>query len=100
MYKVGSAGQQSSMRKEVSMATLGAATTKGTVTLNPVSEYLPTPILTRGRVEREKGLKIKQANCPFSQAGKQVMSTGCLAPLAPMVIPGSQYSNFISNIIL
>ena len=27
-----------------------------------------------------------------------LMSTGYLAPLAPMVIPGSQYSNFIFNI--
>ena len=29
-----------------------------------------------------------------------LMSTGCLAPLAPMVIPGSQYSNFYCNIFI
>ena len=29
-----------------------------------------------------------------------LMSTGCLAPLAPMVIPGSQYPNFNFNIVL
>ena len=29
-----------------------------------------------------------------------LMSTGCLAPLAHMVIPGSQYSNFTRNIFI
>ena len=28
------------------------------------------------------------------------MSTGCLTQLAPMVIPGSQYSNFTINICI
>ena len=40
---VGGAGQQRGTRKEVSMATLRAATTKGTVTLNPISGILTRP---------------------------------------------------------
>ena len=39
--------------------------------------------------------------CPHKDAGTNALyvmliPTGCLAPQAPMVIPGSQYSNFIS----
>ena len=41
--KVGGAGKQQGTRKEVSMATLQAATTKGTVTLNPISGILTRP---------------------------------------------------------
>ena len=48
--KVGGVGQQRGMRKEVSMATLRAATTKGTITLNPISG-----ILTRPEYQREGG---------------------------------------------
>ena len=41
--KVGGARQQSCTGKEVSMATLRAATTNGTVTLNPISGILIRP---------------------------------------------------------
>ena len=41
--KVGGARQQSGMGMEVSMATLRAATTKGTVTLNPICGILTEP---------------------------------------------------------
>ena len=45
------------------MATLRAATTKGTVTLNPVSGMLSRPdtVLAKGRVGRGKDLKINPA---------------------------------------
>ena len=59
--KVGGAGQQRGTRKEVSMATLRAATTKGTVTLNPISGILTRPDTYQGRVEREKRLENKRA---------------------------------------
>lgn len=42
------------MGNKVSMSTLRGATTTGTITLNKSVEYLPNPILTKGRVEREK----------------------------------------------
>ena len=60
--KVGGAGQQSGIGEEVSMATLRAATTNGTVTLNPSCGVLTRPS-TYQREDREgkKGLKIKQA---------------------------------------
>ena len=61
--KVGGAGQQRGTRKEVSMATLRATTTKGTVTLNPISG-----ILTRPDTYQREGGEGKKA---FTQASKQ-----------------------------
>ena len=53
------------------MASLRAATAKGTVTLNPISGIHTKPDTYKGRVERKNGLKIKQAKLPLSQASKQ-----------------------------
>ena len=53
------------------MATLRAATTNGIVTLNTISGILTRSATYQGRVGRGKGLKIKQAKWPFSQASKQ-----------------------------
>ena len=61
--KVGGAGQQRGTRKEVSMATLRAATTKGTVTLNPIGGILTRPdTYQREGGEGKKGLKISEQN--------------------------------------
>ena len=69
---VGGARQQSGMGKEVSMATLQATTTKGTVTLNPISGILTKPsTYQREGSEGKKGLK--------RQAGKTTFLTSQLA---------------------
>ena len=67
-YKVGGAGQQSGMGKEVSMATLQVPTTTGTVTLNPVSRL---PILTKPNTyQREGGEGKRLENKAIKQASK------------------------------
>ena len=58
--KVGGAGHQRGTRKEVSMATLRAATTKGTVTLN--WNTYQTRYLPKEGWRGKKGLKISEQN--------------------------------------
>ena len=55
-WKVGVAGQKSGAGKEVSMATLQVATTKGTVTLNPVSG-----IITQSDTYQREGGEVRKA---------------------------------------
>ena len=53
------------------MATLRAATTKGTVTLNPISGILTRPDTYQREGGEGKRLENKLAKWPFTQASKQ-----------------------------
>ena len=55
--KVVGARELTCTEKDVSMATLRAATTTGTITLNQTLEYLPKLILSRGREEQRENLE-------------------------------------------
>ena len=74
--KVGGAGQQRGTGKEVSMATLRAATTKGTVTLNPISGILTRPDTY------QRDLRLQQPQAPPSKKERQRERLTMLEPAA------------------